>query len=620
MSSEFAIGVNAGAVSFEHLDLEGRAQSLADVTVNDISQRYKMQEELGAGAQATVYKGLSRKNNQKVAIKVLDAKELEDDELYDALRMEITLLRQLRHPHIVNLHEVVRTPDRIYIIQECLGGGELFEQLLAKGPFKEDYALAIFAQIVLAVDYMHGLDVVHRDLKAENLVFSAKGSPAIKFIDFGGACTWTPDEGLVGLVGTPQYVAPEVVTGFGEVDPTEKPYGKECDMWSMGVLLYVMLSKTMPFRAKEVDQLLKQVVKGKFSFKPEERWRHISQDARDLISKLIVLDPQKRFSVAQVKEHPWCSDAVSKCAASMPKLSEAATKKDKKDAKGGGGLGFGLFRLGSRAGKTPKGQEKPIIPRDGATPGNSSRDGGGGGAAAIPKRFKTGTDGYASREQQFWYAMEISPPSNMQQQGGVKIGTDGKFQMDNVSEEMRAILEDIERKKQGAAGGASNSVTAGGLGAPPPPPPPPPPGGGTPSIASPEMQRLAVQTEAEIRHRSASDTMDTLLLMGEKDTEIAQLRDLLQEAQARIEDLEAKGKGKRSSSTEADPAAALTTRYEDQIRELTERAQTAEEKLSGQDASLAKLQAKLTAVSTLYTESMQREAVLKVQLDQLNMK
>eukprot|EP00966_Prymnesium_polylepis_P100530 2328258-Prymnesium_polylepis.1 len=90
-------------------------------------------------------------------------------------------------------------------------------------------------------------------------MWCGQGSPAIKFIDFGGACTWTVDEGLVGLVGTPQYVAPEVVTGFGEVDPTEKPYGKGCDMWSMGVLLYVMLSKTMPFRAKEVDQLLKQV-------------------------------------------------------------------------------------------------------------------------------------------------------------------------------------------------------------------------------------------------------------------------------------------------------------------------------------------------------------------------
>ena len=127
--------------------------------------------------------------------------------------------------------------------------------------------------MALAVEYLHGVDVVHRDLKAENIVFAAKGSPVIKFIDFGGACTWTQEDGLTGLVGTPQYVAPEVVTGYGEDKPTEVPYGKACDLWSIGVLLYVMLSKTMPFRAKEVDQLLKQVVKGKFAFKRGRRWK-----------------------------------------------------------------------------------------------------------------------------------------------------------------------------------------------------------------------------------------------------------------------------------------------------------------------------------------------------------
>ena len=157
-----------------------------------------------------------------------------------------------------------RPRSRARPAQECLSGGELFEHLLAKGPFKEDYALAIFAQarpcpapghpatrrhsarsappeaactgqhrpllpqVCLAVEYLHSVDVVHRDLKAENIVFAAKGSPVIKFIDFGGACTWAQEEGLTGLVGTPQYVAPEVVTGFGEDKPTDTPYGKGC--------------------------------------------------------------------------------------------------------------------------------------------------------------------------------------------------------------------------------------------------------------------------------------------------------------------------------------------------------------------------------------------------------
>lgn len=123
------------------------------------------------------------------------------------------------------------------------------------------------------------------------------------------------------------------------------------------------------------------------------------------------------------------------------------------------------------------------------------------------------------------------------------------------------------------------------------------------------MQRLQTQTEAEIRHRTASETMDTLLLMGEKDNEIAQLREQLQDAQARVEELESKS-GRPSQ-------IAMPEDMKARLRDLQERAESAEEKVQGQDAAMAKLQAKLTAVSTLYTESMQREAVLKVQMDQL---
>ena len=153
-------------------ELEARAALLADVTVGEISQRYKVGEELGAGAQATVFRASARKSGAKAAVKVLDAKDLEDDDLFEALQMEVSLLKQIRHPHIVSLTEVVRDAAHVYLVQECLGGGELFEQLLARGPFKEDYALAIFAQVALAVDYLHGLEIAHRDLKAENLVFA----------------------------------------------------------------------------------------------------------------------------------------------------------------------------------------------------------------------------------------------------------------------------------------------------------------------------------------------------------------------------------------------------------------------------------------------------------------
>jgi serine/threonine protein kinase len=409
--------------------------------------------------------------------------------------------------YICNLIESVRDDNHMYIVMECLGGGELFEQLLAKGPFKEDYALAIFAQVAIACDYMHGLNVVHRDLKAENLVFAAKGSPVIKFIDFGGASVWSPDEGLTGLVGTPQYVAPEVVTGFGENNPTNEAYGKGCDLWSMGVLLYVMLSKTMPFRAKEVDQLLKQVVKGKFKFTPEDRWRHISPEAKDLITGLLTRDPKQRLTIQQVKEHPWAADAIRRTLETMPKMVEEV----KKEAE-------------SRGSSSTKSAFTPLLSRM-----KSAASKGKKGANLIGRPKNKGV----SREQEYWYAMEISPPTDMKKGAGVKLGADGKFELDgDMPEEMRKMLEEIEKQKAAkAAGGAATSsapqfVRMASSDVPPPPPnvPPPPPGGGgappPPSGPPPDvsddahaglqaqMSRLTTEQEASIRAQGTE--MDTL--------------------------------------------------------------------------------------------------------------
>jgi len=622
---------------FSNMDVEARVKSLADVEVSDIAQRYKMQEELGSGAQATVYKGQNKKTGGKVAIKVLESQELEDDELFDALRMEIGLLRQLNHPYVVNVVEVVRDKSYIYIIQECLSGGELFEHLLAKGPFKEDYALAIFAQVTLAVEYLHSVDVVHRDLKAENIVFAAKGSPVIKFIDFGGACTWAQEEGLTGLVGTPQYVAPEVVTGYGEDAPTDAPYGKGCDMWSIGVLLYVMLSKTMPFRAKEVDQLLKQVVKGKFAFKPEDRWRNVSPVAKDLISKLLVVEPAKRLTVQQVREHPWCAEAVKKCAANLPQIKPKSKAADQGKSSGSSVGGFNV--PASLASSIPSWARLPRGSISGAS-------GGSGPKKSLVHRIPKGK----SREQQYWYAMEISPPTNMQQQGGVKLGADGAFQMENVPEEMRAILADIQKKKAEAEARqppppARGSVNLGVMGhAPPPPPPPPdmnplsmgpaspPPrqsswvggAGPGPSAGDAAQHRLQTENIATMQHAETSEAMDTLLLFSQKEQEVSELQAKVASQADEIEDLTAQLDALRAGGSSplppplppaALPPAASAVDAE-ALSEATERRERAEEELSTAKALATKLTAQLNAVSTLYTEAMQREAAMRVLLEQ----
>ncbi|EOD17267.1 hypothetical protein EMIHUDRAFT_458996 [Emiliania huxleyi CCMP1516] len=520
-------------------DLEQRVASIVDSTLKDISQRYKIQEELGAGAQATVYKATHKRNHMKVAIKVIEIKELEDDELFDALRMEILLLRQLDHPHIVGIREVVHDANSVYIVQECLSGGELFDALLAKGPFKEVDAQVYFAQVALAVEYMHERNVVHRDLKAENLVFSAKGSPQIKCIDFGGACTCTPDQMLTGLVGTPQYVAPEVVTGFGEVNPTDEPYGKGCDLWSMGVLLYVMLSKTMPFRAKQVDALLRQVVKGRFAFQPDERWRHVSADAKDLISQLLTVDVSKRIDIAGVRQHPWAAAAIAQYEELLPKYKTKAAIRVDADGEGGGAMGAVMQMFARRKGAS---------------------------SSQLAKRKPPGM----SKEQQYWYAMEISPPTDMQQLGGVKVSADGTFEMENVPPEMAAILADIAKKK------------------------------------------AALATEAGAYYRQGgeqNEALETLALLREKDDLIAKLQEKIDSQEAALDE--------QAAEIEELKAAAMGAPSPAELDAALERAQQAEGEREAQHGAAVKMQAKLSAVTTLYTEAMQREAALKVEFDSL---
>ena len=459
-------------------------------------------------------------------------------------------------------------------------------------------------------------------------------------------------------VGASQYVAPEVVTGYGENQPTGEPYGKGCDLWSMGVLLYVMLSKTMPFRAKEVDQLLKQVVRGKVlpqlpsarrprsmtgselppparapgarrtfigampraaSYLPRLRPHplppvfyctrcavcvqargalaahlsrgkgsdHLAADqgsieaadhwtgdqsasARDVrrrrgSSRASCPSPPcsrahqpwrgrassrphlGRISAPQVKAHPWAADAIKRCAENMPKPEEdKAAAKPKVPAAERPPLhpfhhsDAPLARSPSEGGPHPPRPPTPVP----AMPPTSqasifkpmlNRIASGANHAMGQKikiEGKPKNKG-VSREQQYWYAMEISPPSDMRQQAGVKLGADGKFQMDNVPEEMRKMLEEIERAKS-AKEGASVAAIKVAASAPPPPsgpppptmgPPPPPGGGGAPPPPSgppPEtveaqMQRLTTENEAKLATRS-SETMDTLLLMSAKDS------------------------------------------------------------------------------------------------------
>lgn len=233
------------------------------------------------------------------APQVVENSSLTDEENLEALETEIAILRQLNHPHIVSLKEVVTTPSDTYIVMELLGGGELFNRIVDDGPFPEPKAASLFAQILFAMEHLHEQNIVHRDIKPENILYIEKGGLDIKLIDFGYAGLWAPDKQLTGLCGTPDYVAPEVLTWYDDDDEKGTPYGKGSDLWSMGVLLYVILSGCSPFSADEEEMLLQQVAQAKYEFYDNE-WKGVSELAKDLVRKLLVVDPAERLSMEQV--------------------------------------------------------------------------------------------------------------------------------------------------------------------------------------------------------------------------------------------------------------------------------------------------------------------------------
>jgi len=285
------------------------------VIVTDVADLYKMGVELGRGRFSVVKSAVHRVEGESYAVKEVMNETLHDEENLEALETEINILRQLRHPHIVALKEVVATSTYTYIVMELLSGGELFNRIVEKGSFPEKEAKPLFAQIILSMDYLHGLNIVHRDVKPENILYITEGGVDIKLIDFGYAGVWAADKQLTGLCGTPDYVAPEVLTWY-EDEENGTEYGKGSDLWSLGVLLYVILSGCSPFCGDDEEELLKLVSQAKYVFY-ENEWQGISDEAKDLIRKLLVVDPLQRLTMAEVIAHPWLSESVAKCRAVM---------------------------------------------------------------------------------------------------------------------------------------------------------------------------------------------------------------------------------------------------------------------------------------------------------------
>ncbi|KAL8113233.1 hypothetical protein AgCh_020525 [Apium graveolens] len=256
--------------------------------------RYELGRTLGEGSFAKVKFARNTQTNENVAIKILDKEKVLKHKMIGQIKREISTMKLVRHPNVIRMHEVMASKTKIYIVLEFVTGGELFDKIASKGRLKEDEARKYFQQLINAVDYCHSRGVFHRDLKPENLLLDANG--VLKVSDFGLSALpqQVREDGLLHTTcGTPNYVAPEVINNKGYD-------GAKADLWSCGVILYVLMAGYLPFEESNLMALYKKIFKADFSCPP---W--FSSSAKKLIKRILDPSPITRITIQEVIENEW---------------------------------------------------------------------------------------------------------------------------------------------------------------------------------------------------------------------------------------------------------------------------------------------------------------------------
>jgi len=260
-------------------------------------------KDLGEGAFSVVKECTEKSTGTHWAAKIVTLSKLTKEDKI-ALKDEVAILTELQHPSIVRLHRVFNEPSITYLVMENMRGGELFDRIVAKQFYTEKEARDCCYILFKALEYCHSCNVAHRDLKPENLLLiSETDDSSIKIADFGFAKKAMSAKSLKTQCGTPNYVAPEVLEGVR--------YGTQADMWSIGVIFFILLGGYPPFSHDNHRELYRKIRKGEFTFSPKY-WKNISSEAKDLISKLLVTNPDKRMTAKAALSHEWitCDDEI----------------------------------------------------------------------------------------------------------------------------------------------------------------------------------------------------------------------------------------------------------------------------------------------------------------------
>jgi calcium-dependent protein kinase len=260
---------------------------------SDINADYQIIKELGVGGYGTVFLAQDRRSSVYRAVKVIKKEEAKQ---LQTIVKEISILKELDHPNIVNIIETYETEKNCFVVLEYCAGGEVFNRLVKLKVFSESHVAHVMRQLFSAIMYCHQHDICHRDLKPENLLYLTEDDNSeVKVIDFGLSAFVTEDDVLHDITGTVYYIAPEMLAGN---------YNKLADCWSLGVMMYVMLGGCAPFNGKDQNEIVMAVYNGSYSFRIPT-FEHVSDSAKDLISRLLVKDCSRRFTAQQAYEHPW---------------------------------------------------------------------------------------------------------------------------------------------------------------------------------------------------------------------------------------------------------------------------------------------------------------------------
>jgi len=259
-------------------------------------------KKLGEGSYGSVCKARHKSTKMRRAVKTISKAQMKNVERF---KQEIAIMKMMDHPNIIKLYESFEDHRSIYLVMELCEGGELFDSIIESGHFKEAQAAGLMQQIVRAIFYMHENHICHRDLKPENFLFSAKQpleKTLLKIIDFGLSCKFEIGDVLSTKAGTPYYVAPQVLSG---------KYDHMSDLWSCGVIMYVMLCGYPPFYGDTDAEVLSKVRLGNFSFNAAD-WKNVSEDAKNLIRHLLKMNPKDRYTAEQALNHEWIKDKAPK--------------------------------------------------------------------------------------------------------------------------------------------------------------------------------------------------------------------------------------------------------------------------------------------------------------------